>query len=82
MSGVSVIGSSHSGSVSAERMTGIRLWTGSMKGLAAVVKIVQERIHSPSGDFQLSHRPAKAIGSPDFWEKYIGTLCLPSRRHS
>ena len=66
-SGSSVIGSSHNASASSDNNTGILLWMGSMKALGSVVTMVQDLITSSSGDFQVSHSPAKAKGSRDFW---------------
>ena len=60
----SVSGSSQRAWVSSDNMTGMRLCIGSMKGLAEVVIMVHDWTNSPSGDYHVSHNPAKAMGSP------------------
>jgi hypothetical protein len=53
-----------------------------MRALGVVVMMLQEWITSPDGDFQDSHRPAKAKGSRDLREMNIGVFCLPFQIHS
>jgi hypothetical protein len=61
-------GESHSDHAVGGRITGIRLWTGVMVSLAAVVMIVHECSQGASGPADLSrhvsHKPANAKGSP------------------
>ena len=50
--------------LSGAKITGILLWMGLRKSLAAVVIMVQEGTTVPSGSFQVSQSPAMANGSP------------------
>ena len=54
----------------------MRLWIFAMSGLGSVVMMVQESTCEPSGLFQISHKPAKAKGSPDSRRMYMGVLAL------
>ena len=74
--------SSHSGSNSLVRMTGIRSWIGLSSWFADVVMMVQERTTSPFGSRHPSHRPAKAKGSPDAVVIRMGLLLEPFPCHS
>lgn len=53
---------SQRGQASGFRTTGIRLCSRAHSSFGVVVTIAKLRIHSPSGDFQFSYRPASAIG--------------------
>jgi hypothetical protein len=44
--------------------TGIRLWSSAHKAFGFVVAIIKLRMHSPSGECQVSHNPAMAISRP------------------
>lgn len=55
---------SHAGQSVASKMTGMRLCSRAISGLASVVMMVKVRSVSPSGPRQPSQRPARARGAP------------------
>src|SRR5215468_10502431 len=60
----------------------MRSCSGATSGLASVVRIEKLMIHTPSGDFQRSQMPAKAIGwRGDGWIQ-CGIFSLPACDHS
>ena len=82
MAGSLMSGSSQRGSRSGGRITGMRSWMGRTRSLGVVVMMVHDWRRSPSGSRQVSQRPAKAKGSPDWRVIRMGRRALPSRCHS
>src|SRR6516164_2846779 len=52
---------SQAGHVSGPRTTGIRSWSSAHSSFGLVVTIAKLRTHSPAGERQFSHSPAKAM---------------------